>query len=275
MLFSFGTESPIGLEQAAANKIVMDRLGVKRCRLAIGASMGGMLSMELVVSYPDWVGEVIVVASCGRHTDWAIGLGEVQRAVISTDVNYKGGFYKEDSKPLTGLATARMMAMLSYRAPVSVDEKFSRGTMDEGTKDQRPTFAVESYLRYQGDKFIQRFDTNCYLSLINCLDTHDVAAGRGEYFAVLATVTQRALVVGIDSDMLYPMALSEELSRYLPNGELLKINSPHGHDSFLIEIEELNEALIRFRMGQPVAAGAAMAAAAAAKGVEADRKSVV
>jgi D-lactate dehydrogenase (cytochrome)/homoserine O-acetyltransferase len=212
---------------------------------------------------------VIVVASCGRHTDWAIGLGEVQRAVISTDVNYKGGFYKEDSKPLTGLATARMMAMLSYRAPVSVDEKFSRGTMDEGTKDQRPTFAVESYLRYQGDKFIQRFDTNCYLSLINCLDTHDVAAGRGEYFAVLATVEQRTLVVGIDSDMLYPMALSEELSRYLPNGDLLKINSPHGHDSFLIEIEELNEALIRFRMGQPVAAGAALAAAAAAKGVEA------
>jgi homoserine acetyltransferase len=68
-----------------------------------------MLAMELVVSYPEWVGELIVVASCGRHTDWAIGLGEVQRAVISTDSNYKDGFYSEDKKPLTGLATARMM----------------------------------------------------------------------------------------------------------------------------------------------------------------------
>jgi hypothetical protein len=176
--------------------------------------------------------------------------GEVQRAILKSDLNYRGGYYDKQSKPERGLATARMMAMLSYRAPTSVDEKFGRATMQSmDEKDGDDIFAVESYLRYQGDKFIKRFDANCYLKLINCLDTHDVAMGRGEYFEVLAGLGKRTLVVGIDSDMLYPFTLQEELALYMPNATMLRINSPHGHDSFLIEIDSLNEAICRFNQG--------------------------
>jgi D-lactate dehydrogenase (cytochrome)/homoserine O-acetyltransferase len=115
-----------------------------------------------------------------------------------------------------------------------------------------PYFAVESYLQYQGKKFIRRFDANCYIQLTYTLDSHDVSRGRGDYFDVLANIKQRALVVGILSDVLYPYALQRELADALPNSQLYTIDSPHGHDSFLIEIEQLNAVMARWRRGENV-----------------------
>eukprot|EP00241_Pyramimonas_parkeae_P003936 CAMPEP_0114241758 /NCGR_PEP_ID=MMETSP0058-20121206/9801_1 /TAXON_ID=36894 /ORGANISM="Pyramimonas parkeae, CCMP726" /LENGTH=606 /DNA_ID=CAMNT_0001354301 /DNA_START=126 /DNA_END=1947 /DNA_ORIENTATION=+ len=238
-------------DQVRVQKAVVDALGVRRVRLAIGASMGGMVALEWAACFPDFVDELVVIAACGRHTDWAIGIGEVQRKIITSDENFKGGrYHDDDTAPEQGLAAARMMAMLSYRAPVSVDEKFARMTVDDsGTEEQRPMFQVESYLRYQGSKFNKRFDANCYLRLTDCLDTHNVAKERGEYLQVLSSIQHRSLVVGIDSDMLYPLALQKELAKYLPNASMHEIHSPHGHDSFLIEIHSLNETVARFRQG--------------------------
>ena len=110
-----------------------------------------------------------------------------------------------------------------------------------------PYFQVESYLQYQGKKFIQRFDANCYIQLTYTLDSHDVARDRGEYLEVLRRLTHRTLVVGITSDVLYPFKLQTELAQNLPNAEMYAIDSPHGHDAFLIEIKELNKAIVRFR----------------------------
>ena len=111
-------------------KQVLDRLGVKHLRMAIGGSMGSMLALEWAATFPDFVTELVLIAGCGRHTDWAIGIGEAQRFSIMADAKFKGGQYDPKDPPLAGLATSRMMAMLSYRAPKSVDERFARGVME-------------------------------------------------------------------------------------------------------------------------------------------------
>ena len=257
---------------------LLDHLGVKHLRMAIGGSMGSMLALEWCATYPDFVTELVLIAGCGRHTDWAIGIGEAQRFSIMADAKYKGGDYDPDDQPKAGLATSRMMAMLSYRAPASVDERFSRSVMGLGPGEgsakhthmrkpsshvdldavapanegaqSRPYFAVESYLQYQGKKFIRRFDANCYIQLTYTLDSHDVARDRGEYLEVLRRLTHRTLVVGITSDVLYPFKLQTELAQNMPNAEMYAIDSPHGHDAFLIEINELNKAIVRFRRGE-------------------------
>ena len=287
-------------------RLLLERLGVKHLRMAIGGSMGSMLALEWAATFPDFVTELVLIAGCGRHTDWAIGIGEAQRFSIMADAKFKGGQYDPADPPLAGLATSRMMAMLSYRAPKSVDERFARGVMEtvesaaekdrekneaaagvkvegrlggtlvadrsarstamrkpsshgdiglaahanESASETLPYFAVESYLQYQGKKFIQRFDANCYIQLTYTLDSHDVARGRGAYEDVLRRLTHRALVVGITSDVLYPFSLQSELADLMPNAEMYAIDSPHGHDAFLIEIRELNKAIARFRRGE-------------------------
>ena len=300
-------------------RLLLERLGVKHLRMAIGGSMGSMLALEWAATFPDFVTELVLIAGCGRHTDWAIGIGEAQRFSIMADAKFKGGQYDPADPPRAGLATSRMMAMLSYRAPKSVDERFARGVMEkanpssaavsksvddlddldttadadvertltktgveghiggtlvgagrstamrkpsshgdiglaahanESASETLPYFAVESYLQYQGKKFIQRFDANCYIQLTYTLDSHDVARGRGAYEDVLRRLTHRALVVGITSDVLYPFSLQSELADLMPNAEMYAIDSPHGHDAFLIEIRELNKAIARFRRGE-------------------------
>ena len=287
-------------------RLLLERLGVRHLRLAIGGSMGSMLALEWAATFPDFVTELVLIAGCGRHTDWAIGIGEAQRFSIMADAKFKGGQYDPKDPPLAGLATSRMMAMLSYRAPRSVDERFARGVMEnpgecadervenesadvvsvegklggtlvaepkpraatamrkpsshgdigctahanESASETLPYFAVESYLQYQGKKFIQRFDANCYIQLTYTLDSHDVARGRGAYEDVLRRLTHRTLVVGITSDVLYPFSLQAELADLMPNAEMYAIDSPHGHDAFLIEIKELNKAIARFRRGE-------------------------
>ena len=285
-------------------RLLLDRLGVRHLRMAIGGSMGSMLALEWAATFPDFVTELVLIAGCGRHTDWAIGIGEAQRFSIMADAKFKGGQYDPADPPRAGLATSRMMAMLSYRAPRSVDERFARGVMEnecvdecvdeasvdgvsvegrlggtlvaepkrraatamrkpsshgdiglaahanESASESLPYFAVESYLQYQGKKFIQRFDANCYIQLTYTLDSHDVARGRGAYEDVLRRLTHRTLVVGITSDVLYPFSLQAELADLMPNAEMYAIDSPHGHDAFLIEIKELNTAIARFRRGE-------------------------
>ena len=127
------------------------------------------------------------------------------------------------------------------------------GVLSHGNADASealPFFAVESYLQYQGKKFIQRFDANCYIQLTHTLDSHDVARDRGTYEEVLRKLKHRTLVVGITSDVLYPFHLQTELAETMPHAEMYAIDSPHGHDAFLIEIRELNRAIARFRRGE-------------------------
>ena len=230
-----------------------------------------MLALEFGASYPDYVRELVLVAGCGRHTDWAIGIGEAERFAIMADGKWAGGDYDPNDPPKAGLAAARMTAMLTYRAPRSVDDRHDRATisLDTGRPASKPTrhddlgvtahanasatgalphFEVESYLHYQGRKFARRFDPNCYVQLTCTLDSHDVSRGRGEYEDVMRGVKQRARGGHhLRCSVSVPPAGgdgSTDARRVHVRDRLAA-----GHDAFLIEIKSLNDAVARFRAG--------------------------
>ena len=215
-------------DNVEAQRQLLQSLGVRSLALAIGGSLGGMLALEWAASHPGFVRSLCVVGCCGRHPDWAIGFGEAGRQAIFADPHWAGGYYSRlaaaagqsppHPPPLAGMAVARQLAMLSYRTPQSLDEKFARGTVAGGRPAAlaaaqggggAPFFDVESYLNYQGAKFRKRFDPLSYVRLTQLLDSHDLGRGRpaqgGDYKQVLKGLPQRTLVVGIDSDLLYPV----------------------------------------------------------------------
>lgn len=235
-------------DTVALHRRALEELGVRQAACAIGGSMGGMQVLEWAFeTTPDgapFVRSLVPVAVGGRHTAWQIGWSETQRQAIYADPKWRGGQYPLDDPPTQGLATARMMAMVSYRSHPSFDGRFGRDEMPE--KEGTP-YAVESYLRHQGEKLVGRFDPSCYVHLTQQMDTHDVARDRGDYEAVLSTIDQPSLVVGIDSDVLYPLAEQRELATHMPQSTLEILSAPHGHDTFLIELDALNELVSTWR----------------------------
>ncbi len=221
---------------------LLDHLGVDRLDLVIGGSMGGMQALEWAIEYPDRVDAVVPIGVGPSQSPWCVALSEAQRSAIVNDPRYRGGRYRPTRGPDTGLATARQIAICSYRSPQSFAERFPRN-------GSLTTFDVQSYLRYQGDKLADRFDSNSYLTLITAMDTHDVGRGRDPAAEVLGRVEVAALVVAISSDVLYPVAEVAGLAGSMGNADLAILDSPYGHDSFLIETEQLN-ALITEWMGK-------------------------
>lgn len=222
---------------------LLQALSVERIKLVIGGSMGGMQALEWALLYPGWVEAIALIAVSGQHSAWCIGISEAQRQAIYADPHWQGGHYSLEQPPKAGLAAARMMAMIAYRSWASFEAKFSRQQQD--TPDR--SYEIVHYLHHQGQKLVERFDANTYITLTHAMDTHDVARDRGDYAAVLSQVQQPALVVAIDSDVLYPPVEQQALAAYLPNAELVWLHSPHGHDAFLIDQEALNQLLITFR----------------------------
>ncbi len=216
---------------------VLDALGVHRVALAIGGSMGGMQALEWGFDRP-FVRAIAPIAVSGRHSAWCIAWSEAQRQAIYADARWNGGHYAPEAAPEAGLAAARMMAMISYRTRDAFEERHGRATMPESD-----VFAAESYLRYQGRKLVDRFDAVCYVRLTQQMDAHDVARGRGAYDDVLASLDLPALVLGIDSDVLYPTGEQRELARLMSDATYAEITSRYGHDAFLIEFEQLNALL--------------------------------
>ena len=214
---------------------LLNSLGIQGVEMAIGGSIGGMLAIEFAIMEPT-LKRLVAVATSGRHSAWCIGWTEAQRQAIYADPAWQGGDYSPDRPPVAGLASARMMAMLSYRNPASFAERFGREVMPA---TGRP-FSVESYLRYQGEKLVDRFDANSYVRLTQTSNSHDVARGRGKYEDILASIRQQTLVVGVDTDILFPLTEQEELAWLIPDASLHVLRSPHGHDAFLLEGEELN-----------------------------------
>lgn len=225
------------------HKQVLDKLGVNKVRAVIGGSMGGMQALEWCLLYPELVERLVLIASSGRHSAWTIGWSEAQRQAIYADANWQAGDYTEDCAPHAGLAVARMNAMISYRSWKSFQDRFGRKSQ---ANSETPLFSVEGYQRYQGQKLTERFDAATYVRLTQLMDSHDVARGRGEYEAVLKAFQQPALIIGIDSDLLYPLPEQEELAQLIPQAEFRILHSDDGHDAFLIEFEQTNEFIKSF-----------------------------
>jgi len=214
----------------AVQRCLLDALGVRRVKFVIGGSLGGMQVLEWALLDPDRVEAIVSIAASGRHSAWSIAIGEAQRQAIAAAAD-----------PAAGLAVARQIAMISYRSRDALEQRFGRTTHDDGQ------WRVSRWLRAHGERLVERFDAQTYLTLSQAMDHHDVARGRGTYESVLGSIAQPALVVGIDSDVLYPLEEQEELSQLLPQARFEVLRSPHGHDAFLIEIEAVNDLVVAFR----------------------------
>lgn len=219
------------------HRLLLDELDICAVSFAIGASLGAMQVLEWAL-LDKRVKAIVPISAGATHSAWGIGWSETQRQCIFADPKWNGGRYSLDDPPVQGLANARMVAMLSYRCGPAYNARFGR--QKTRSKGQGP-FDVESYLRYQGQKLVDRFDANCYVSITRQMNSHDVGRGRESVDVALSSARIPALVIGVSSDFLYPLDEQRELVRLLPKATLKIVESPHGHDAFLIELDQLNE----------------------------------
>lgn len=239
-------------DQVAAQALLADGLGIERWAAVIGGSMGGMHALEWGVGLPDRVERLAVLAAPPTTTADQIALNSVQLEAIRIDPHFAGGDYYDAADgegPHRGLALARRMALLNYRSPVELNLRFQRswqsGVSPLGGGGR---FAVESYLDFHGNKFTRRFDANSYLTLVEAMNSHDVGRDRGGVEDALARVTARTLVVGIDSDRLFPVDGQERIFRGIRttiDAETVVLSSDFGHDGFLIETDAVGRHLER------------------------------
>ncbi|MDU0478799.1 homoserine O-acetyltransferase [Staphylococcus chromogenes] len=240
-------------DMVAADRALLDTLGVPHLYAVIGGSMGGARTLEWTLLYPDFIDAAFVLAVSARASAWQIGIQCAQIASIEKDPDWLGGdFYGTGVAPDAGMATARKLAHLTYRGELEIDERFGTDPQEGEdplgvfrSSDER--FAVESYLDYQAAKLIARFDAGSYVAITEALNRHDIGRGRGGLNKALASISVPTFVVGVDTDILYPYHQQEHISRNI--GELLgmaKITSPVGHDAFLTETRQLDQLLRRF-----------------------------
>ncbi len=227
-------------DMVQVQKKLCDFLGINEIQLITGGSLGGMQVLEWAVMYPDIVKKIAPIACSIFHSPWAIGFNDASRTAIKSDPNWLDGFY--ESQPINGLSLARKIAMISYRSFTSFSSKFGRET----SKYKSSKYSIEGYLDYQGEKFINRFDANTYIYITQALDNHDLLKGRGSSEDVLNSIRAKTLSIGIDSDVLYPTEEQKLIADKVSNGKYAEIQSQHGHDSFLIEFEQLEEIFKQF-----------------------------
>ena len=232
-----------------------DQLGIARWLAVIGGSMGGMQALEWGVMYPERVGGVAALATTAAASAQQIALSGMQRSTIVLDPAWRGGDYYDAAPgegPHMGLALARESAQLSYRTEPVFERRFGRKELDQVedrfTLWQR--FDVEGYLDYHGAKLVRRFDANSYLVICRAMDLHDLGRGRGGSERALGRVRAPVLTLSVDSDTLYPPYQQEWVHRTLlahgHDATHVQISSPDGHDAFLLEIEQVGDALVPF-----------------------------
>ncbi|WP_018017587.1 homoserine O-acetyltransferase MetX [Corynebacterium capitovis] len=240
-------------DQVHAERVFLNKLGISHVHSILGGSMGGARTLEWTLMYPEAVSYACVLAVSARASAWQIGIQTAQLSAITRDPNWHGGdYYGTGCSPDAGLAAARRIAHLTYRGELEIDERF--GTSSQPGEDplgpyrsDEQRFAVQSYLDHQGRKLVERFDAGAYVSLTETLNRHDVGRGRGGLNKALASSTVPTMIVGVDTDILYPYHQQEHLSRNLGNlMAMAKLSSPVGHDAFLVEARQMDLILRRF-----------------------------
>ncbi len=228
-------------------------LGITKLLSIVGGSLGGMQVLEWTARYPQMIQSAICMATAAKLTAQGIAFNAVGRRAICTDPNFHGGqYYGKPQGPNVGLALARMVAHITYLSDASIEMKFSRRLQDSDKLSydmmRQIEFQVESYLHYQGKRFIERFDANSYLYLTRAMDYFDLADGRGSVAKALQPTNSRFLVTSYTSDWLFPTTQSKELVRAMIEAgrhvTFIELESSYGHDAFLIEFEWL-ERLVR------------------------------
>ncbi|WP_424809686.1 homoserine O-acetyltransferase MetX [Rhodococcus sp. 27YEA15] len=226
-------------DQIAAEKKLVDLIGIDKLAAVVGGSMGGMRTLEWTVTYPDNVRAALVLATGSRATADQIGTQTTQIAAIVADPDWQGGDYHGTGRaPRVGLGIARRMAHLTYRAEGELDTRFANFAQNGENPWRGGRYAVQSYLEHQADKLVARFDPSTYVLLTEAMNRHDVGRGRGGVAAALASITAPVVVGGVDSDRLYPLRLQKEMADGISTCSGLEIlRSKDGHDGFLTEAD--------------------------------------
>lgn len=243
----FGTNFPVITigDMIEAQRRLIDFLGIQRLYAVAGGSMGGMQVLEWVARYPEYVARAIPLATTASLSAQAIALDEVGRQAIMSDPDWLGGKYYGVTTPHRGLSLARMVGHITYLSEQSMDRKFARRLQDreDYSYDFETDFQVESYLKYKGDSFVQRFDANSYLYITKAMDYFDLARAHGSLEKAFERSDADFLVISFSSDWLFPTQQSREIIRALRHNHLNVISSEvktdYGHDAFLLEGEQI------------------------------------
>jgi homoserine O-acetyltransferase/O-succinyltransferase len=259
--FDPGTDAPYGMsfpvitiaDMVRAQAILLDHLGISTLACVIGGSMGGMQALTWASLFPDRVQSAIVIASTARHSAQNIAFHEVGRQAIMADPHWQSGnYYGLVDQPAAGLAVARMAAHITYMSEEGLTQKFGRRLQDrpDGSQGAKTfgfdaDFQVESYLRYQGLSFVERFDANSYLYITRAMDYYDLAEGHGGSLAAAFKGTRsRFCLISFDTDWLYPTPESRRIVHALnaagAAASFVELSAPYGHDSFLLDAPEMN-----------------------------------
>lgn len=242
-------------DMVVAQRRLLDYLEIPELYAVIGGSMGGMQVLQWAIEYPEFVKRILPMATTSRQGPQAIAFNEVGRQAIMQDPEWRGGIYEAHEGPRVGLAIARMMAHITYLSDKGMDRKFGRRRREgSGGCGLDVAFEVESYLRYQGQSFINRFDANTYLYFTRALDYFDLAGQYGSLEEAFAPMQARALTIGFTSDWLFPPDQNREIVRAMlrvgKSASYSELAMDFGHDSFLIDSPYLYELVRAFLRAQ-------------------------
>lgn len=224
-------------DMVKAHQLLQAHLGVKSIELGIGGSMGGYQLMEWAIEDQKLFKKLCLLVTSAKASAWEIAIHEAQRLAIEADPSWKD--QKQDAGA-NGLKAARGIGMLTYRNY----EAFKQSQEDEIAKLNH--FKAASYIRYQGQKLVDRFNANSYWLLTKAMDSHHLGRGRNSLQHALSLIEAKTLIIGVDSDILCPILEQEFIAKHIPNAQLEVISSPFGHDGFLVESELISGLLNDF-----------------------------
>ncbi len=233
-------------------KMLIDHLRIERLLAVSGGSMGGMQALEWAAAYPDFVAAAIPIAATAHHSAQQIAFNEVGRQAIMADPDWNQGNYYDANPPARGLAVARMIGHITYMSDASMRQKFGRRLRAKEAFgfNFSVDFEVESYLRYRGKQFVDRFDANSYLYITKAMDYFDLSSGHASLAAAFERTHARFLVLSFTSDWLYPTYQSLEIVDALRSSDVdvtfRELTSTYGHDAFLVETKEQGEIVSAF-----------------------------
>lgn len=234
-------------DQVAAEAALADGLGIRTWAAVLGGSMGGMRSLEWAVDRPERVAAALVLAAPPLASAEQIAWSWPQLVAIESDPGWHGGDYHhlpDGEGPHVGLGIARRIAHVTYRSEAELRMRFGREPQTGEDPAAGGRYAVESYLDHHAEKLLGRFDAGSYVTLVRAMNSHDIGRDRGGVAAALRRITARTLVAGVDTDRLYPLYQQVEIAAGIPGAEPLRvISSPHGHDAFLIEVDQITKLL--------------------------------
>ena len=226
-------------DMVRAHQLLAEHLGISRVKLLIGSSIGGFQCLEWSIMQPDFAERAAFIATTPRTKPWASAFNESQRMAIECDPTYGE---RSAEAGLAGMATARSIALMSYRGGMAYDKTQEDANPDEVGFERR----VLSYQRYQGEKLRRRFNAYSYYRLSQAVDSHNLGRGRGKVEDVLKQIKAKSLVVAITSDILFPPSDHTIMVENIPNVEYHLIDSDFGHDGFLVEHKQLNDIILNF-----------------------------